>query len=56
MNVWIDEHTLEYCVRFEGKTYRRNSYLAAKELIDGFLCSMTKEAKEKRLDRALYAA
>lgn len=56
MNVWIDEISLEYCIRHEGRIYKRTSFMAAKELIDTLLCDMTREAKEKRLDRTLYAA
>lgn len=56
MNVWINENTGHYHIRYQGKEYVRVDLLAAKDLIDGFLCEETIAWKNRRLDRTLYAA
>jgi hypothetical protein len=38
INVWFKNET--YHIKYDGKTYRRKSYVAAKELIDSFVANM----------------
>lgn len=38
INVWFKNET--YHIKYNGKTYRRKSYVAAKELIDSFIPDM----------------
>ena len=38
INVWLENNT--YYIRYDGRMYERKSYIAAKQLIDDFMCNM----------------
>lgn len=56
INIWYNTKTKSYKIRYEGRIYTRQSYLAAKELIDLCASDMERNAKENALNKLYEAA